>query len=190
VTFDADDAERNDAGLVISVRTVEEVLNDHAAELGHDFIAYRNHVYRVLNLCLTIVGDSRVELEKIAVAAVFHDLGIWTNRTFDYIPPSAAIARGHLTDRGLTDWIPEIEAMIADHHKVTPSRAAPSLVEPFRRADWIDVSRGLRRFGVPRPFVASVNATWPNAGFHRRLVQLTMDRFRKHPLAPLPMVRW
>ena len=83
----------NYARLLTSLPTVEEVLDDHASELGHDFIAYRNHVYRVVNLCLAIVGDSRVELEKIAVAAVSHDLGIWTNNTFDYIAPSVAIAR-------------------------------------------------------------------------------------------------
>jgi HD superfamily phosphodiesterase len=53
-------------------------------------------VYRVVNLCLAIVGDSRAELEKIAVAAVFHDLGIWTNHTFDYIAPSVTLAREHL----------------------------------------------------------------------------------------------
>src|SRR5882724_12386100 len=181
----------NYAGLLTSLLTVEEVLDDHASELGHDFIAYRNHVYRVVNLCLAIVGDRRVELEKIAVAAVFHDLGIWTNNTFDYIAPSVAIARKHLTARGLADWIPEIEAMIADHHKVTPSRANPQLlVESFRRADWIDVSRGLRRFGLPRSLIAGVAATWPDAGFHRRLVELTIDRWRKHPLNPLPMVKW
>jgi hypothetical protein len=33
-------------------------------------------------------------------------------------------------------------------------------------------------------------AAWPDAGFHRRLVQLTVDRFRHHPLSPLPMVKW
>src|SRR4030095_14089305 len=52
------------AGLLTSLPTVEEVLDDHAPELGHDLIAYRNHVYRVVNLCLAIAGDSRVELEK------------------------------------------------------------------------------------------------------------------------------
>jgi HD domain len=181
----------NYAGLLTSLPTVEEVLDDHASELGHDFIAYRNHVYRVVNLCLAIVGDSRVELEKIAVAAVFHDLGIWTNNTFDYIAPSVAIARKHLAARGMADWIPDIEAMIVDHHKVTPSHANPQpLVESFRRADWIDVSRGLRRFGLPRTFIAAVTTRWPSAGFHRRLVQLTIDRFWKHPLTPLPMVKW
>ena len=91
----------------------------------------------------------------------------------------------------MADWIPEIAAMIENHHKVTPSRAQPkSLVESFRRADWIDVTRGLRTFGLPRTFVAAVAATWPSAGFHRRLVELTIDRWRKHPLSPLPMVKW
>jgi len=179
------------AGMVMSLPTVEAVLDDHASALGHDRTAYRNHVYRVVNLCLAIVGDSRVELEKIAVAAVFHDLGIWTNQTFDYIAPSVAVAREHLAARGLADWIPEIEAMIVNHHKVTPSRANPHpLVESFRRADWIDVTRGLRRFGLPRTCIAAVAATWPNAGFHRRLVELTIERWWKHPLNPLPMVKW
>jgi len=179
------------ASLLTSVRTIDDVLQYHASELGHDFIAYRNHVYRVANLCLAIVRDSGVELEKIAVAAVFHDLGIWTNKTFDYISPSVTSARKYLTVRGLADWIPAIEAMIVDHHKITPSRAHPrSLVESFRRADWIDVSRGLRRFGLPRALIAAVATTWPDAGFHRRLVQLTIDQFWKHPLTPLPMVKW
>src|SRR5688572_20310653 len=115
----------NHAGLLTSLPTVEEVLDDHASVLGHDLTGYRNHVYRVVNLCLTIAGDSRVEVEKIAVAAVFHDLGIWTNNTFDYIAPSVTLAREHLAAQGMADWIPEIEAMIMDHHKVTPSRANP-----------------------------------------------------------------
>lgn len=178
-------------GLLTTLPTVDRVLNDHAAELGRDLIGYRNHVYRVVNLCLAIVSDRRVEVEKIAVAAVFHDLAIWTHNTFDYIAPSVAIAREHLAGRGLTDWVPEIEAMILEHHKITPSRADPrALVEAFRRADWIDVSRGLRTFGLPRTFVAAVLTTWPSAGFHRRLVELTLARFWKHPLTPLPMVKW
>jgi HD domain-containing protein len=177
--------------MLTKLPTVERVLDDHASVLGRDRTAYRNHVYRVVNLCLAIAGDRPVEVEKLAVAAVFHDLGIWTNHTFDYIAPSVSLAREHLATRRLADWIPEIEAMIVNHHKITSSRAGPrSLVESFRRADWIDVSRGLRRFGVPRAFVAEVVAAWPDEGFHRRLVALTIDRWWKHPLSPLPMVRW
>lgn len=177
--------------LVTNLPAVEAVLDDHASVLGRDRVAYRNHVYRISNLCLAIVGDRPVELEKLAIAAVFHDLGIWTDHTFDYIDPSVALAREYLARRGMTDWTPEIEAMIRDHHKITSSHADPSsLVESFRHADWIDVSRGLRTFGLSRAFIASVATQWPSAGFHRRLVQLTMERFRHHPLTPLPMIKW
>ena len=69
------------ANLLTSIPTVEEVLNAHASELGHDFIAYRNHVYRISNLCLAIMGDSRGELEKIAVAATISESGRTTRST-------------------------------------------------------------------------------------------------------------
>jgi hypothetical protein len=174
--------------LLTDIPMVDDVLSDHATVLGDDFVAYRNHVYRIVNLCVAIAGRS--ELEKIAVAAAFHDLGIWTNGTFDYIAPSIELARHYLVARACEDWAAEIEGMIADHHKITRSAAGPdSLIEAFRRADWIDVTRGLRAFGIPEPFVARVFATWPDAGFHWRLVTLTLDRFRRHPLTPLPMVR-
>jgi hypothetical protein len=174
--------------LLTRIPTVDDVLNDHAMALQHDFAAYRNHVYRIVNLCVAITGPS--QLEKIAIAAVFHDLGIWTNHTFDYIAPSIALAHDYLVDRAQEDWNTEIEEMIAEHHKIT--RAAPnttSLIEAFRRADWIDVTGGLRAFGVPRPFIARLFSTWPSTGFHRRLVTLALDRFRSHPLTPLPMIR-
>ena len=173
--------------LLTRIPTIDDVLSDHAPALGDDFVPYRNHVYRIVNLCVAIAGHS--ELEKIAVAAVFHDLGIWTNHTFDYIAPSIALAHGYLVARTREDWTAEIEGMIADHHKITPTADPHSLVEAFRRADWIDVTYGVRRFGIRRAFVGHLFATWPSAGFHWRLVTLTLDRFRSHPLTPLPMVR-
>jgi HD domain-containing protein len=176
--------------LVTSIPIVDGVLDYYAAALGHDFIAYRNHVYRVVNLCLAVSGGSGDDLEKIAVAAAFHDLGIWTEHTFDYIAPSVSLAREHLAAHSRAEWIPEIEAMIANHHKITPARAHPEWrVEGFRRADWIDVSCGFRRFGLSRVFIGTVFATWPNAGFHWRLVELSAAWFARHPLKPLPMVK-
>lgn len=156
-----------DGTLLTGIPAIEGVLNAHATVLRNDFAGYRNHVYRVV-----------------------HDLGIWTNRTFDYIGPSIALAHEYLLAHAREDWTAEIERMISDHHKITRSAADPdSLVEAFRRADWIDVTWGLRGFGIPRPFMARLFATWPDAGFHWRLVTLTLDRFRRHPLTPLPMVK-
>ena len=189
VAFEPGNSVADCDALLTRIPTIDDVLDGHASALGDDRVAYRNHVYRVVNLCVAIVGGCG-EVEKIAAAAVFHDLGIWTDRTFDYIAPSIALARKYLVARALEDWITDISTMISDHHKITPTMANPnSLVEPFRQADWIDVTGGLRRFGIPRPFVARLFATWPDAGFHWRLVQLALHRFRTHPLSPLPMVR-
>jgi hypothetical protein len=177
-------------GLLTLIPTIDDVLDEYASALGNDIVAYRHHVYRVVNLCAAMsVGVGRIE--QFAVAGVFHDLGIWTDRTFDYIAPSIDLARRYLVARRREDWIPDISTTIAEHHKITRSTAAPSaLVEAFRRADWVDVTGGLRGFGIPRCFIARLFATWPDAGFHRRLVQLAVRRLRTHPLHPLPMVKF
>ena len=170
--------------------TAEAVLAVHAGALRTDGAAYRNHVYRVLNLCAAQCPREPEQLEKIAIAAAFHDLGIWTDGTFDYVEPSVRLARDHLVSIQRTDWTREVSAMIREHHKVSPYRGGDgNLVEVFRRADWADVSFGLIRQGLQRPLIRQLFAMWPSAGFHRRLVQLELHRLRTHPLRPLPMVK-
>jgi hypothetical protein len=180
--------------LLTEIATLDELLDVHAAELGNDWTAYRNHTYRVVNLCVVLssgnpAGDSE-PLQKFAIAAAFHDLGIWTDGTFDYLQPSIRLADAHLTRSGRAEWTPEITAMILEHHKISAYPGNPHwLVEPFRRADWIDVTRGLRTFGLPRSLLREIFRTWPSAGFHKRLIQLELKRLRTHPWNPLPMVR-
>jgi hypothetical protein len=177
--------------LLTSIATLDSLLQAHADALGNDFAAYRNHTYRVVNLCVAQwAGEPpAIQLEKVAIAAAFHDLGIWTDGTFDYVPPSIRLATAYLARAGNADWTTEITAMIREHHKVLACRHDPTgLVEPFRRADWIDVTYGLRRFGLPRATLREIFATWPDAGFHRRLLQFELARLRTHPWSPLPMV--
>lgn len=175
--------------LRTEIAVLDQVLAAHAGELGGDFTAYRNHTYRVVNLCLAFSAGAPEPLEKIAVAAAFHDLGIWTDGTFDYLEPSIRAAAAHLAAAGREAWTAEVTVAIREHHKITAYRGAHRLVEPFRRADWVDVTRGLRRFGLPRRLLREVFAAWPDAGFHKRLAQLGVMRLRTHPWSPLPMVR-
>jgi hypothetical protein len=177
--------------LLREIATLDELLQAHEAALGGDFTAYRNHTYRVVNLCVALSSAVDPEqLQKMAIAAAFHDLGIWTDGTFDYLEPSVRLAGAHLAHSGRAEWTPEITAMILEHHKISAWRGDPHwLVEPFRRADWIDVTRGLRAFGLPRSLLREIFSTWPSAGFHKRLIQLELKRLRTHPWSPLPMVR-
>jgi hypothetical protein len=174
--------------LVRQLSTLDKVLDDHSADLGSDFTAYRNHAYRVANICVALSHHGLEHLEKIAIAAAFHDLGIWTNHTFDYIPPSVRLARAHLITTGHTAWTSEITEMIVQHHKISPYRG-DALVEEFRCADWIDVSSGFIRVGLPRQHVKKVLSMWPDSGFHKRLLVLALHRLWTHPWNPLPMIR-
>jgi hypothetical protein len=175
---------------LLRIPTLDTILAAHAAALGADFEGYRNHAYRVANLCLAQLRASTDDIEQIAVAAGFHDLGIWTDRTLDYLGPSARLARACLTQVRRTEWIPEITETVFTHHKISRFHGrGPWLVEPFRRADWMDVSMGVIRFGLSRRLLAAVVSVWPRAGFHQRLVHLSLQRLRIHPWSPLPMVR-
>ncbi len=128
-------------------------------------IAYRNHAYRVANLCVALRPADDAGVEKVALAAAFHDLGIWTARTFDYLAPSADLACDHLRCNGHGDWQEDIAGMIREHHKVRSYRGTGAdVVEPFRRADWIDVSRGLLSFGLPRALLREIFAQMAKRG--------------------------
>jgi hypothetical protein len=169
---------------------LDELLAQHSVAMGRDRVPYRNHAYRVANLCSTFAPRDPDTVHKIAIAAALHDMGIWTNRTFDYLPPSIELARNHLERVGRTEWIPEITTMILEHHKITPYRGrADWLVESFRKSDWIDVTWGLVRFGMPRATLDDLHRRWPDAGFHIGLARLELKRVLTHPWNPLPMFR-
>lgn len=177
--------------LLRSVPVLDGILDQWRAALGEDFDPYRNHCYRVLNFCLALRWNGHEEADKASIAAAFHDLGIWMEKTFDYLAPSKHLAREFLIQTGRESWADEIEAAIEHHHKLTSYSPVPDcLVEAFRRADWIDVSRGRLRFGLPGTHIAAVMEAFPNAGFHRLLLALTWRRWWSHPLSPLPMMRW
>ena len=170
---------------------LDNILDKFRTDLGPDYPGYRNHLYRVVNLCGEIHGADQTDRDKIIIAACFHDLGIWTNHTFDYLAPSVVLAQQYLEENSQDEWFKEIKMMIMNHHKITSVRGSElSLVESFRQADWIDVTKGVRSFGLPRKTIKRVLGHFPNAGFHKKLLQLSLEQLRKKPLNPAPMMRW
>jgi hypothetical protein len=169
----------------------DDLFESYRKTLGEDFEAYRNHCCRVFNFCCALSGRASETREPISIAAFFHDLGIWTDSTFDYLAPSVRHAREYLARTGRAAWQDEIEAMIEHHHKLRTYRLNQSwLVEPFRKADWIDVSMGMLRFKLSDDFVVDVLDAFPNAGYHNKLLRLVGERMKTHPFSPLPMVRF
>lgn len=124
------------------------------------------------------------------MAAVLHDIGIWTNNTINYIDPSVIQAKQYLTSVGKDDWGEEIAQMIYWHHKIKSYNGEyKQTVETFRRADLMDVSLGLFMFGQNNNGFHEFRKQFPNKGFHVFLLKKLGVNFLSHPLNPLPMFK-
>jgi len=168
---------------------ITEVLSTFESHLGKNFEKYSNHVNRVFLLCKALDGTDE-HLVKYAIAAVFHDLGIWTENTFDYLKPSIELAEKYLLKIDKEEWIEEISLMINMHHKRSKYQGThQKTVETFRRADWIDVTKGRKSFGISKAAYGEIVSDYPTSGFHGFLVVQTIKNFFKSPLNPLPMFK-
>lgn len=166
-------------------------LTPYRDMIGGDFIGYRNHVYRMVNFCLAFGELSEIDTEKVVIAGCFHDIGIWTAHTFDYLPPSIATANDYLRRRALESWSHEIVKMIDGHHKVRAIAADHGrLAEIFRKGDLVDFSLGIVKCGLSSEIVLSIKRQVPNEGFHKGLVKLAGHWFCRHPFNPVPVLKW
>ncbi len=169
---------------------IDSILSEYQNSLKADFDRYRNHVFRVFNFAVYLTDKKEKNQEKFAIALAFHDLGIWTHNTFDYIDPSVQLAKEYLDRENKNEWVEEISIMIDMHHKITAYNGIYlESVEIMRMADLIDVSLGVYKFNIPKEFIVAVKNEFPNLGFHSKLIQLGLGNFFQSPFNPLPMFK-
>jgi hypothetical protein len=156
--------------MVVEHALIEEVLAAWDGALGAARAAYRGHAYRTFNVARRLF------------------VGIWSDRTWDYLDPSVRRAREHLRRGG-----PGSTRARSSRR----SRATTALrrareggpVEAFRRADLVDVSRG----GSGSGWTAASAARWwrrsPTPASHGIRVRTALAWRVRHPLRPLPMLR-
>jgi len=170
---------------------LEEILLEWKEVIGDEYQGYRNHVYRMIHFCLALNEYTDEEKEKIVIAGAFHDIGIWIENTVDYIEPSIPPAMQYLKQKKLDSWSKEIELMITEHHKIREYKDDNyPLVENFRKGDLVDFSFGVIKFGISKVFIKNIKSTFPNSDFHKNLGKRAAKWFVKHPLNPLPMMKW
>jgi hypothetical protein len=166
---------------------IDSILDSHKDSLGKYFEQYRNHVYRVYNFAIAQVasdGDRKI----LSIAAAYHDLGIWTNNTFDYLKPSIELAKCYCVINSIDNGtINEIGTIINDHHKLT--KAKSRLAELFRLADMTDLTFGVAGRSVDKKMNNEVRKAFPNKGFHLTLCRLFAKNLIKNPWRPLPMYK-
>ena len=168
--------------------TIDSILLSHRDSMGDDYDKYRNHVYRVFNLTIALANPEKENFDTLAIAAAFHDIGIWTANTFDYLAPSITLARNYLHDSGLTQLERSVTEIIYNHHKLSTCKSN-NIAEAFRKADLIDLSFGLINFGVKANYLRQLNAAFPSLDFHRFILAQALKNTARHPFNPLPMMR-
>jgi hypothetical protein len=173
------------------INLLEEIFSEWKGVIGSEYEGYKNHVYRMINFCFMLRLCSDEEKKKIIIAGAFHDIGIWINDTVDYIPPSIPPMISYLKENDLVSWTDEIKLMITEHHKITEYKNEQYyLVELFRKADLVDFSFGLVKFGLSKAVIENVRSQIPNAGFHKNLGKRAWFWFLKHPFNSVPMMKW
>lgn len=173
---------------------IDEVLDRYRQPLGEHYARYRGHVYRVYHYTRHLItrsgGDPSQDETAIALAAAFHDLSFAKDQTLDYLPPSVEAANRHLDALGLSELAPAVGRMIDFHHKLTPYRAGDAnLVEPFRRADLVDLF-AVPGVGVPFALRRETQSAYPIFGFRGFVCRTLVLGALKQPWRPLPMLRW
>ena len=167
---------------------IDALLESYRSLLGGDWQGYRNYCRRTLAFTLRLHPVHGEEAECLATAVAFHDLGVWATGSLDYLEPSVVLASAYLDAESRPQWRREVAAIIRDHHKLTPSSFG-GLAEAFRKADAIDLSGGLLRFGLGKQDIGAIRAAFPNAGFHRCLARRLWRQILSAPRRSLPMIR-
>lgn len=176
------------------VEFVDATLDMYRHDLTEDYQMYRNHVLRVLSFLACLHGSEvtrGVPSHEVQVAAIFHDIGIWTDHSLDYLGPSTVRAMRYLDDN-TSDGIDRdlVQTLITNHHKVRPAGEADSLVEIFRRADLVDVTHGIIRFSISRDQIHGIASRYPYLGFQSFLARSLLRNAARSPRRPFPMLRF
>jgi len=166
---------------------VDEILAPYdSSALG--FSGYKNHVRRLICFASELTDLSKDDRTMITIAACFHDLGLFTDNTFDYLPPSVAHALTYVRSVGLERWADQVATMIDKHHCIR--KTEDRLTEVFRKADLIDFSLGLFKCGLRREQVRSIRSSYANLGFHRHVLRTAGRWIVRHPFDPVPVLKW
>lgn len=169
---------------------ISELLSAYENQLGEAFNPYLNHAIRV-GCIAEKLSVSDFDIRKFAIACAFHDLGIWTQNTWDYLEPSEELASEYLRQRNQVDLNAEVISMIHHHHKLTSYKGDhEDSVELFRKADLVDFSNGLILFGLDRKWYSRLKQNYPANGFYKELGRNFWKHFKSKPWNPFPMVRF
>jgi hypothetical protein len=150
------------------------------------------HCLRVYEIAGELGARRGLELDRelLLCAAWLHDAGLYPGASSSdaYVADGRRLALRVLAPFG---WAPERLTVLGDaierHHDLRPQWRRGNEVELTRRADLVDVSGGLVRFGLDRPWLHHLAERVSRAGMAREIGRLVARAARERPLT-LPTI--
>lgn len=169
------------------MKLITQILHKHRTDLGKAYDAYHNHAQRVYHYAtiFLLVRESK----KMAIAAAYHDLGIWTGKSMNYLPGSVKLATAYLSQSEYGLLPDEMRFIITNHHKLRPVKGNIE-AEAFRKGDLTDLTCGHIRYNLPESIITEAERKFPRLHFTKMMLRKTLKGALKHPMKPLPMIRW
>ena len=175
----AEDLARTDSELAALER-----LRDITGETGGPMERHGLRVFLIADRLATARG-AKVDREVLLIAGLLHDVGLYDEASHGgvYVREGAEFTAELLRARG---WDEERIRLCFDaierHHEVRSQWDRGAEVELIRRADLIDVSSGLVRFGLSRDWLKDLFKAVSRDGTYRTIGYEVARVLRHRPL--------
>ncbi len=148
---------------------------------------FLHHCKRLFSFASMLMEREQVALAPdVAYAiAMVHDLGLLSEQEegHNYMQRSRALFWRVFADLPLHDTDPRvIDECLLFNHRVFRVPNTTQAAECFRRAVWIEHTRGLRTYGLPREAVRRVFDSYERDDFDAVLWDFTKRTLRREPL--------
>lgn len=174
--------------MILTSPIMDNILESYKGYLGADYQKYRGHCYRLINYMIAL-GLGEEDLEVCQYAIPFHDLGIWTAQTMDYLAPSCEEAIKYIKKNNENIDSKQVSNIINNHHKITKIKG-DSGAELLRKADLIDLTTSFVSFGIDKKTKKIIKQRFPYHGFQFFIYKKVMKHAIRNILNPFPMLKF
>jgi hypothetical protein len=147
----------------------------------------RNHCHRLWHFTQMLMRREGLAMDpEVSYAvAMWHDLGLVSEKDEGHAYPVRSRALFEREAAGFDlrgEPADAVAQALLYNHRMFPVPNLSPVAECFRKAVWLEHSRGLLRFGLPRVEVNQVFSAYARDDFDRVLVDFTWRVVRREPL--------
>jgi hypothetical protein len=166
-----------------------DALREATGERGGPMERHGIRVFLIVERLASKEGAT-VDREVLLCASLLHDVGLYPRASEGgaYVTDGRHYAAGVLVSgRWSGDRLERCLDAIELHHELRPQWERGAEVELLRRADLVEVSAGLVRFGLRGGWLRGLFRAVPRAGFYPEIARLLGRALRERP-ATLPRI--